>query len=442
MTESIKLPKEWYIGIKEREEFHDNEKIISQLGFMTPEGTDTAAKNRKGTVDNWLGVGSSRRIFDDKKKEYYYANAKPREEFNIKTLQGELLDGYKIAKSIRRVYWGGGNVVWRIEDPRGFELEISSSNLARILDCTSIVEGEIQGKCIWGRMGKDNVLLPENSQPYQDAVVTTERISKKVSTKDVKIGDTVMLHDGQELIYMGLMRMVLAPSIESNIGSNKYSWTTIKKGHIFKNIPKEDDVLNYKVISTPKISSVNKLRGIITPEQAESEINEMIRSGEGLSHNFNVNYNSNISFVSCKNLKVDDYELELQTIDINDFLHPLYHNLCHESYGEPEAKCKCEDKFIIDTDADLYYCEPQYSYSNCYSKEEKLKKAKGSMGIEERAIKLSSYHFGKKEFTYNVPPRGIYHGNRNKDNQYTEIERSCVKWFKLRLKYKGNFYKT
>ena len=77
--------------------------------------------------------------------------------------KNELLSGYKIAQHIHRgYYWGGGNVVWRIVDPRGFEFEIESSNMSKILECTSIINGEIQGKCIIGRSNKGiNILLPE-----------------------------------------------------------------------------------------------------------------------------------------------------------------------------------------------------------------------------------------------------------------------------------------
>jgi hypothetical protein len=69
-----------------------------------------------------------------------------------RTFDNESLSGFQLTKSVRRVYWGGGNVVWRVLDPRGFELEISSSNLARILDCSTISKGVIMDSCIWGRV--------------------------------------------------------------------------------------------------------------------------------------------------------------------------------------------------------------------------------------------------------------------------------------------------
>jgi hypothetical protein len=48
-----------------------------------------------------------------------------------------------------------------------------------------------------------NVLLPETSQEYKDAIENTERVGTKVTFKDIPIGSVVLLHDGREARYLG-----------------------------------------------------------------------------------------------------------------------------------------------------------------------------------------------------------------------------------------------
>lgn len=180
----IKLPEKYYVGIRAQAE----EEGQLPLGFATPFGTDAAFAKRKNTVDSWTG-----RI-DPARKE------NPRFE----TYDNVLMEGFRISQSVRRYGWnGGGNVLWRIEDPRGFELEISSSNFASIVDCTTLTNGVIEGKCIWGREGAVNVLLPEASVPYQEAVNFTDLSKMKVTAKEMSPGQMVRMKDDTVAMFMG-----------------------------------------------------------------------------------------------------------------------------------------------------------------------------------------------------------------------------------------------
>lgn len=180
----IKLPEKYYVGIRAQAE----EEGQLPLGFATPFGTDAAFAKRKNTVDSWTGK------IDPKRKE------NPRFE----TYDNVLMEGFRISQSVRRYGWnGGGNVLWRIEDPRGFELEISSGNFASIVDCTTLTNGVIEGKCIWGREGAVNVLLPEASVPYQEAVNFTDLSKMKVTAKEMAPGQVVRMKDDTVAMYMG-----------------------------------------------------------------------------------------------------------------------------------------------------------------------------------------------------------------------------------------------
>lgn len=194
------IPEDHYVGLQLRQENHVKDEhgqwvgTDVMLGFATPVADDKAYEKRKATVDSWANNYQNTMTKDDPRRiGQVYPN--------------KLAHGFEIAKSVRRSGWNGGNVVWRIVDPRGFELEISSANLASILDCSTIVDGVIQEPCIWGRDGANNILLPEDSEPYQEFVKLTQlkdqAESKAVSVKDLKPGNIITLVSGEVVEYMG-----------------------------------------------------------------------------------------------------------------------------------------------------------------------------------------------------------------------------------------------
>lgn len=173
----IKIPEKYYVGIRA------TSGSDIPLGFATPFGTDAAFNKRKATVDNWTGKTDKGARFE--------------------TYDNVLLEGYRISQEVRRYGWNGGNVVWRIEDPRGFELEISSANFASIVDCCVIDKGVILSKCIWGREGSANILLPENSGPHKEAMNFTKLAKQSISKADLEIGQFVRMKDGSIAVYCG-----------------------------------------------------------------------------------------------------------------------------------------------------------------------------------------------------------------------------------------------
>lgn len=180
MTDNFKIPKEFYVGLQQRGDL--------TLAFLTPNGTDKAALKRIDTVNTWAGRCYSGAV-----------------ELASKVVTNELLSGYSIEKCVYRTYWGGGNVVWTIQDPRGFAFEISSSNMAKLLECVTIINGVIQGECIIGRNGQQNVLLPKDSQPYKDAVAFTimNSTAPTISVKDVLPGSRIEHKAGYTNTYLG-----------------------------------------------------------------------------------------------------------------------------------------------------------------------------------------------------------------------------------------------
>lgn len=248
----LKLPEKWYVGFAARSQ--DD----APLGFMTPEGTDKAARNRKATVDGWRSKDIAPRTIENKK-----------------------LTGFKLSESIRRYSsWGSGNVKWRITDPRGFELEISSPNLMQILNCSTIEQGEILDACIWGREGADNILIPVTSNLYKTALEDTKRQTMKVSMKDVKPGNKVTLQDGEKYIFLGGWYQITADrSMDRTRTGASYEFkieTSSKKRYFLQKI---DDLshITITVIASPKIATIDDC-STMTDNECWNAINAALTS--------------------------------------------------------------------------------------------------------------------------------------------------------------------
>lgn len=272
MASTTTIPEKTYVTIQ----YRADSSAEGKLGFLSPYTKDSAFQKHKDTQDKWAyGYGVTVKINEDddvtvsgkgnagRNGEWdaaalFMTNCYPR------ILKNELTEGFEVAKSVRRCGWNGsGNVLWRIADPRGFELEISSENFARVLDCTTIINGVIQGKCVWGRDGSKNILLPEASDVYQEAVKRTSKVNSNISLKDVQVGDTVELlsKDGEDLggQYLGkyfFMQYGQAPTDRNDRlygrytdGIYRFNFKQVER-YLFR----ADD--KYFVLSSPKVTAI------------------------------------------------------------------------------------------------------------------------------------------------------------------------------------------
>lgn len=175
----VTIPEKHYVGMQ----VSGSSKV--PLGFITPWGEDAAGQKRIATVDSW--VGRTR------------ADSLP-----TTVIENEPMLGFKMSGDIRRGMQGGQDK-WRIEDPRGFELEITSTNLSMLLADTTLEKGEILDKCVWARENGQNLLLTVESEEYVEAVRMTKIATSTASWKDVKIGNTIVLQNGITGRYLGRM---------------------------------------------------------------------------------------------------------------------------------------------------------------------------------------------------------------------------------------------
>jgi hypothetical protein len=182
------------------------------LAFATPYEENAAGRKRQDTVISWLGgareavIGDDGRYKLDANDKITYIDRK----LDTRLIENEPLPGFRVTDDVKRVYWGGGNVVWRIHDPRGFELEIQSANLMAIIQTAGLEQGGlIPGKCVWGRERGDNILLHESSEEYKDAVKAAETLKapKQVNKAAREVGTVYRLVDGSPAIYLGKVHM-------------------------------------------------------------------------------------------------------------------------------------------------------------------------------------------------------------------------------------------
>ena len=193
-NKSLKVYSRLYVGVRE-----STAEGEVPLAFATPYEDNAAGKKRQATVDTWAAP-ESRVLTED--RGWVYTRGEPKTRIIDNTPRA----GFRITDSVKRTYFGGGNVVWRVFDPDGWEVEIQSNNLMAILQTVDIGKGgEISGKCVWGRDGAHNILLPEISQEYQDAVKAAESVKKptKLAMKDRVIGRTYRLLNGGFGQYLG-----------------------------------------------------------------------------------------------------------------------------------------------------------------------------------------------------------------------------------------------
>lgn len=274
MTATI-APK-LYVTVQYRSDANNADGL---LGFASPYTNDSAFQKRKATQDAWAyGYGTDIDIDPVTDDVIFQAGTNTNLDVTSAFIGGwhprvvvnEPVTGFEIAKSIRRYGWSGsGNVVWRISDPRGFDLEISSDNFASIISCVDMEKGLIKGKCVWGREGSKNILLPEASEPYQEALVRTKKVNTRVGLKDIQIGDTVdllttLVNDvDSAAVYYGKMHFLILDfcteeSTGCRTGVVKFN-SQVKESYVFKSVASG----KYLTLSSPKISTV--INRVATP---------------------------------------------------------------------------------------------------------------------------------------------------------------------------------
>jgi hypothetical protein len=147
---------------------------------------------------------------------YYDATGKLRKEksFNgwiddtIPTLELDNVprSGFILNKDVTRDSWShysSGRSMIRVYDDRGFEFEITPSNLLFILMNTNCNKRELEGEFIYAWDGKELVLLPANCEEYKAANQFTSLQGKKIGVRDLVPGCIYQTKKQVNLTYLG-----------------------------------------------------------------------------------------------------------------------------------------------------------------------------------------------------------------------------------------------
>lgn len=204
LNAKVKIFSQLYVGLKQQGQG------APDLGFATPYADDAAFKKRKATVDAWCPGAT----YDHKTGKSVLTKKR------AITVDNTLREGFIITDDVKRVYWGGGNVVWRVLDPYGFELEIPSANLMALIQISGIdAGGKIPGKCCWGRDGATNILLHESSDVYMNSIKNAEDMkkAKALLSNDRVVGAKYVVQSGDAVTYLGKFRVHALKTITYDI---------------------------------------------------------------------------------------------------------------------------------------------------------------------------------------------------------------------------------
>ncbi len=157
------IPDELYIGLQIRQA---NGNIKSADGGKNVALGFASYKNEKGemqhpSLEQWRDKDIPRMCYD-----------------NTPTT------GMSVAGSVRR--WSTSNKCIRVEDPRGFQLEISIENFIEIIRDCALDKGVIQDEMVWG-WDTGVKLIKVGSKDYDIGVENFNiKMSKSISLKDIR----------------------------------------------------------------------------------------------------------------------------------------------------------------------------------------------------------------------------------------------------------------
>lgn len=269
-------------------------------GHMVPDGTDAKAKKRRERV------------------ERYAKSCNSTKEVEARAIENKPMMGFKIYRNSSAA-WNAEEVSWYIQDPRGFVVSASQGNLSKIMEFCTIENGEILEKCCWGNIGSDNILVPVSSDIYKSAQINTERVNKRVGLRDVKIGNTILTHEGDTFVYLGSYNIIERSSYRAHYENEfvtKRVTVNSNKRYFLATVGDDGSWTKVRYVTNIKVSEIVK-DDVLDPKETELNLNQYITSGKSLDC---TGYSYSIVLgVLSKHLDIDvKFELEPSTIDVNN----------------------------------------------------------------------------------------------------------------------------
>lgn len=179
MENQLYIPKKIKVGYNKREDTYT--KKLAYVIYYDDKGVLRKEKS-------WESWRDKKIAFND------YDNV-PTEGFVLNKGVGGQRESYG---------WNARNEYIRVYDPRGFEFEISVSNLLFILqECTSTKGKGLEGEFVYSWDGKELVLIPVSCQEYRNSQEYTKLQSNKIGAKELVAGCSYKTKKQEDLIYLG-----------------------------------------------------------------------------------------------------------------------------------------------------------------------------------------------------------------------------------------------
>ena len=129
--------------------------------------------------------------------------------------------------------WNSRNEFVRVYDPRGFEVEISISNLLFILqECTSTKGKGLDGEFVYG-IDRRITLIPTSCKEYKESLEYTSLKTKKITKNDMVAGRTYCSKTDDKLVYIGRYNTRFTNSYQYREDPRTEK---MRKKHIFYNL--------------------------------------------------------------------------------------------------------------------------------------------------------------------------------------------------------------
>ncbi|RTK96653.1 MAG: hypothetical protein EKK64_03450 [Neisseriaceae bacterium] len=263
-------------------------QATTQNTLFIPEKIKVGYQNRRDTYNGKLAYV----IYYDKKgvlrKETSWTSWRDK-KIEAQDFENEPTEGFVLNKKA-----GGGSYGWharnswiRVYDPRGFEFEISVSNLMFILENNDCSKGKgLEGKFVYSWCGGDLVLLPVNSPDYKSSSEFTDLKTKSIKKKDLKVGFSYKTKKTENCIFLGEMNKNRL-NYEKIFGNVLVFLNTDTKEYLyFKDVSKiavccsEAPVENYQELVSDYMSSKNykKPVGFLIKKISRTKLKQSIMS--------------------------------------------------------------------------------------------------------------------------------------------------------------------
>lgn len=278
-----------YVTYQDRTKPGSNEIV----GFLTPYEKGAAFRTRKKTADEWAYSSSPKKRSN---------NEEPAPEF----LLNKELEGFRLGRPISHGF-KSKREVWRVTDPRGFELEIDCKNLHHVISNSDIVDGVVQKKCLWSRLGQNNFLTVVGTDEYEKAIrYMKPSEDKKISLKDLKPGMKVTFKTGEFGVYLGKYYTFSRTWID---GGSQISWSKKKKELFFYDEPKRACSPIGCVKAFSSVRPIHSMESGPKDFLKESEINQLLQSRKIRIDDYR-GYTEWVSFISEKAHKIKEFRLD------------------------------------------------------------------------------------------------------------------------------------